>query len=124
MIPWQPRSSLRSPPATSSPATGCEQALRRLLDGLVGLVVDVRPGARDERRADALRDALLRDHALGDVTPRGQLEHHVEQGALDDRPEPAGAGLPLERLVGDLPERVVGEDELDPVVAEEALVLA
>ena len=42
---------------------------------------------------------------------------------LDDRAEPACAGLALERLVRDLPERVVGEDELDVVVVEEALVL-
>src|SRR5664279_916708 len=31
-----------------------------LLDGLIGLVVGKRPGARDERRTDPLRDALLR----------------------------------------------------------------
>src|SRR3954452_16669786 len=80
-------------------------------------------GARDERRADALRDALLRDHALGDVAPRRQLEHHVEQRSLDDRAEATRAGLALERAVGDLPHRVLGEDELDPVVTEEPLVL-
>ena len=66
---------------------------------------------------------LLRDHALRHVAARRQLEHHVEQRALDDRPQAAGAGLALERVVGDLPHRVVGEDELDVVVAEEALVL-
>ena len=38
--------------------------------------------------------------------------------------EAAGSRLPGERLVGDLPERVVGEHELDRVVAEEALILA
>src|SRR5437763_2816642 len=97
--------------------------LRRLLDRLVGLVARLRPAARDERRADALRDALLRDHALRDVPPRWQLEHHVEQRSLDDGAEPTRAGLALERAVGDLPHRVLGEDELDPVVAEEALVL-
>src|SRR5215211_1503287 len=79
---------------------------------------------RDERRVQALRDRLLRDHALGDVASRRQLEHHVEQRALDDRPESAGACLALERAVGDLPERVVREHELDRVVAEETLVLA
>src|SRR5919201_1426609 len=35
----------------------------------------------------------------------------------------AAARLTLERLVGDLPEGVLGEDELDRVVAEEPLVL-
>src|SRR5436309_11198311 len=98
----------------------------KLLGGLfAGLVRLVSGGlcARDERRADALRDALLRDHALGDVAPRRQLEHHVEQRSLDDRAEAARAGLALERAVGNLPHRVLGKDELDPVVAEEALVL-
>src|SRR3954447_20501372 len=98
------------------------ERLRGLLDRLVGLVAGGL-GARDERRADALRDALLRDHALGHVPSRRQLEHHVEQRALDDRPQAAGAGLALERAVGDLPHRVLGEDELDAVVTEEALVL-
>src|SRR5215471_13890212 len=96
--------------------------LRGLLDRLVRLVAGGLC-ARDERRADALRDRLLRDHALGDVAPRRKLEHHVEQRGLDDRAEPAGTGLALERAVGDLPHCVVGEDELDVVVAEEALVL-
>src|SRR5581483_10149140 len=53
----------------------------------------------------------------------GQLEHDVEERALDDRAEAASAGLALERLVRYLPQRVVGEDELDVVVAEEPLVL-
>src|SRR6478736_4032393 len=92
------------------------KTLRGLLDLFVGLVARIRAAARDERRADALRDALLRDHALRDVAPRRQLEHHVEQRALDDGAQPA-------RAVGDLPHRVVGEYELDPVVAEEPLVL-
>ena len=34
---------------------------------------------------------------------RRQLEHHVEQRVLDDRAQAAGAGLALERLVGDRP---------------------
>ena len=42
---------------------------------------------------------------------------------LDDRAKAASARLALERLVRDLPERVLGEDELDRVVVEEALVL-
>src|SRR5215468_4820804 len=43
--------------------------LRGLLDRLVRLVAGGL-GARDERRPDALRDALLRDHALGHIPPR------------------------------------------------------
>src|SRR5215469_2758063 len=96
--------------------------LRGLLDRLIRLVAGGL-GARDERRADALRDRLLRDYALRHVAARRQLEHHVEQSRLDDRTQPARTGLALERAVGDLPHRVLGEDELDPVVAEEALVL-
>ena len=34
------------------------------------------------------------------------------------------APVSRERVLGDLPERVLGEDELDRVVAEEALILA
>src|SRR6266498_4384061 len=80
-------------------------------------------GARDERRLQVLLDRLLRDHALGDVAARRELEHHVEQCGLDDRAQTARTGLALERLVGDLPERVVRKHELDAVVAEETLVL-
>ena len=49
----------------------------------------------------ALLDRVLGDHALGDVAPRGQLELHVHQRLLEDRAQSAGAGLALERLVGD-----------------------
>src|SRR5688572_33414625 len=79
------------------------------------------PCARDERRAEVALDRLLRDHALGDVLARRELEHDVEERELDDRAEAARAGLALQGLVGDLPERVVREDELDVVVREEAL---
>src|SRR4029077_663734 len=97
--------------------------LGRLLDGLVRLVVRVRAAARDERRPDPLGDRLLGDHALRDVATRRQLEHDVEERAFDDRPQPTSAGLARQRLVGDLPQRVVGEHELDAVVPEEAVVL-
>src|SRR5262249_28135561 len=89
---------------TSITLTG--RRLRGLLDLFVRLVAG---GActRDERRTDALRDALLRDHALRHVAPRRQLEHHVEQRSFDDRTKAARAGLTLERAVGDLPHRVL-----------------
>src|SRR5258708_627051 len=70
--------------------------------GKLAEVVDIVLGARHERRAHPLRDRLLRDHALGDVLSRRQLEHHVEQRRLDDRAQAAGAGLALERTVADL----------------------
>src|SRR6266545_2223510 len=106
-------------PGLSSPVA---EDLRRFFGQLVGLV-DRGAGLGDERRLEALRDRLLRDHALGDVLARRQLEHHVEQRGLDDRAEAAGARFALQRLFGDLPQRVLREDEFDRVVGEEALVL-
>src|SRR3954454_1323172 len=96
--------------------------LRRFLGELFGFD-HVAAGARDERRLQPLLDRLLGDHALGDVLARRQLEHHVEQSILDDRAETACARLAVEGLVGDRPEGVVGKDEVDRVVVEEALVL-
>src|SRR5215218_799088 len=96
-----------------------KRALSALLDGFV----EFRAGARDKRRLQPARDRLLGDHALGDVLARRQLEHHVEQRRLDDRAQAARTGLALERLLRDLPQAVLGEDEVDRVVGEEALVL-
>src|SRR3954454_4105464 len=129
-------SSPRWRASTSSSRSTCCRARRRRrpdeliwparLRGFFGelFVLVVCAGAGDERGLDALLDRLLGDRALDDVVARRQLEHHVEQGALDDRPQAAGAGLALERLLGDLPEGVLGEDELDVVVGEEPLELA
>src|SRR6187401_199297 len=111
------RDGTRSVPRTK-PAKG----LRGLFGELFEVVVET-VGARHERRLQALRDRLLRDDALRHVGPGGELEHDVEEGGLDDGAEAARAGLAGECMVGDLPERVLGEDELDVVVAEEALVL-
>src|SRR5881394_3961437 len=94
--------------AVSTVSTSTESSadlLGRLFGELFGLVVGGRP-ARHQRRLELLRDRLLRDRALDDIVPRRQLEHHIQ-----------------ERRLRDLPERVLGEDELDVVVAEEALVL-
>src|SRR5579864_123596 len=114
--------SIQDDGPNSSP--GCNGSVTRpSLSRLLDRLVEIRPAARHERRADALRDALLRDHALGHVAARRKLEHDVEKRTLDDRAKPAGAGLALERLVGDLPQGVLGEDELDRVVSEEPLVL-
>ena len=62
-------------------------------------VVAARPG--DQRRLLRALDRVLGDDALGDVAARGQLELDVQQRLLEDRPQAAGAGLALERLVGD-----------------------
>ena len=44
-----------------------------------------------------------------DVVAARQVVHDLEQHLFEDRPQPAGAGAALERLVGDGLERVVGE---------------
>ena len=80
-------------------------------------------GLGDERRLEVLLDRLLGHDALRHVAARGQLELHLEQDLLEDRAQAARAGVALERLVGDRAERVVGEVQLDPVEAEEALEL-
>ena len=49
------------------------------------------------------------DDALRDVGAARQVVHHVEQHLFEDGAQAAGAGAPLERLVGDRLERVVGE---------------
>ena len=66
--------------------------------------------------------SLVTTH-LRHVAARGELELDLEQDLLDDRAQPARAGLALERLVGDRRQRVVGEDELDAIELEEALEL-
>src|SRR5688572_8777356 len=77
----------------------------------------------DERRLDAALDRLLGHDALLDVAAGRQLELDLEQDLLDDRAQAAGAGLALQRAVGYGLQRVLGEDQLDPVEAEEALEL-
>src|SRR4051794_40716268 len=68
-----------------------------------------------QRGLEDILDRLLGDHARLYVAARRQLELNVGQGLLEDRAQPAGAGFAVERAVGDRLERVVGEDQLDPV---------
>src|SRR4051812_26134809 len=99
---------------------GCEQeptVLRRLL--LVDLARRSPAGLREERGAHVPLDRLARDDALLDVIATGQLEHHVHEGVLDDRPQAASAGLTLDRLLGDRTEGALGEDELHLVIRKE-----
>src|SRR5664280_1922509 len=100
-----------SPAAARSGGFGVTLRLRLLRHG-------------DERRVDpVLFDALARDHALGDVAPRRQVEHDAHQRLLDDGAQPARAGATRERLLRDREQRLVGEHQLDAVQAEELLVL-
>src|SRR5262245_42326453 len=57
----------------------------------------------------AVGDDLFRDQHLFDVRLRRDVVHHVEHDVLHDGAEPAGAGLPLERLARDRAECAVGE---------------
>ena len=52
-----------------------------------------------------------------------QVVHDAEQHLFEDGAQPAGAGAPQQRLIGDGLERVVGELELDVLELEELLVL-
>src|SRR5581483_3941339 len=116
------RGSRRATEATRATATArrapmkptTPEGYRRYLGGFFGdLVVVVgrdRAALRHEGRLQALRDRLLGDHALGHVSAGRELEHHVEQRALDDRAQAAGAGLALERALGDLRQAVLRED--------------
>src|SRR5581483_9325148 len=82
-------------------------------------------GDRDshERGRGALVDRVPGYDALAYVPPGGELELDLEENLLDDRAQPAGAGLALERAVGDRVQGVLGEHQLDPVELEEALEL-
>src|SRR5262245_44547119 len=65
-----------------SPCLGSESSSGRFFDRLVRLVAEL-AAARDERGTDPLRDRLLRDHALRNVSPCGQRGHYVQQRELD-----------------------------------------
>jgi len=66
-------------------------------------------------------DGLRGHDDLPDVGARRDLVHHVEEHFLDDRPQPAGPGLPLRRAFGGGDETVFGELQLDLVDREELL---
>src|SRR5690242_16816548 len=115
---------MRNMPRTCPPTRG-RNRFRRRRSGRLGPAGGLLLGRRlgDERGREALLDRLARHDALLDVAAGGQLELHLEQDLLEDRAQAARAGLALERLLGDRGERVVREDELDPVEGEEALEL-
>src|ERR671910_2848515 len=78
---------------------------------------------RHERGVDVLEHDLAVDHDPSDVVPAGHLVHDVKENLLHDRPQPAGAGAPQQRLVGDRVDGVVGELQLDVVDLEQPVVL-
>src|SRR5581483_5744671 len=82
-------------------------------------------GDRDshERGRSTVLDRVPGYDALAYVPPGGELELDLEEDLLDDRAQAAGAGLALERTVGDRVQGLLGEHQLDPVELEEALEL-
>src|SRR5690606_18730282 len=75
-------------------------------------------GVDHERLAVAF-DRVLVDHHLLHVLQAGQVEHDVEQGLLEDRAQPPGAGLALERLAGDRLQRGRPHLEIDALHREQ-----
>src|SRR5688572_30272714 len=69
-------------------------------------------GVDQQRLAFAADRALVHDDLL-DVREGGKVEHDVQQGGLDDRAQPAGAGAALERALGDRLQGMLPEFEFD-----------
>src|SRR5437762_2635730 len=78
---------------------------------------------RDEQRSLVVQDDLARDDALLEPLDGRQVIHDLEHDLLQDRPEPARAGPPLERLPRDGRHRVIGELQADLLEVEVLLVL-
>src|SRR6266581_1174396 len=80
-------------------------------------------GFGDQHRPLVVQDHLARDDALLEPLDGRQLVHDLEHDLLQDRPEPARAGPPLERLLRDRRHRVVRELQADLLEVEILLVL-
>src|SRR5467141_586643 len=78
---------------------------------------------RDEQWLPALRDALGRNGDLAHVVAARQIEHDVGHHLLEDGAEAAGAGTPLDRLLGNRFERVLLDREPHVLELEQLLVL-
>src|SRR3989442_6721750 len=78
---------------------------------------------RDEQRPLVVQDDLARDDALLEPLDGRQVIHDLEHDLLQDRPEPARAGPPLERLPRDGRHRVIRELQPDLLEVEVLLVL-
>src|SRR5690606_15503911 len=71
----------------------------------------------------AFQYTRLVDDALDDIVPGRDLVHHVQEDAFHDGPQAASAGLALEGLAGDGPQRPLGELQLHAVHLEKLLEL-
>ncbi len=109
-------------PSSANEAAAASFRIDSLCGFLIQLKILVR-GARHQGRIDPLLYHFPGDHALGHVAPAGKLEHDVGERRLDDGAQAAGPGLQLQGLPRDGVERVLGENELNPIVREELVVL-
>src|ERR671912_2136255 len=100
----------------------------RVTDGLLGrlfFVVRVLgpTGGSHERGLHPVTYGVGIHRAFGNVRPARQLVHRRKECRLQDAPEPARPCAPLQRLLRNRLQRVLGEGEVDLVVAEELPVL-
>ena len=77
----------------------------------------------DPQRTGLAFDHLGADHHLFDAAQARKLEHGVEKDALHDGAQAPGAGLALDRLLGNRAQRLLREAELDILHLEQALIL-
>src|SRR5581483_11173385 len=77
----------------------------------------------DEERLRALRNDVCLDDNFLHAFERRQIEHDLEQAALEYRTQPARAGLALHGAFGHRDERVVANLELDAFELEQLLIL-
>src|SRR5215813_6500560 len=89
--PWGSRLSFRNSMQSYSAWLPLASTAARGSGGLGRLLIE-------NDRLLAVGHDLLGDQDLLDVGLAGDVVHHVEHDVLHDRPEPASAGLPLERL--------------------------
>src|SRR6266480_2801393 len=78
---------------------------------------------RDEQWLPAFGDALGRDGDLAHVVATRQVEHDVGHHFFENGAEAAGAGAPLDRLLGNRFERVLLDREPHVLELEQLLVL-
>src|SRR5216683_2531257 len=95
------------------PASGAGAAF----DGAVGTI-----GVDIERASRSLHH-FARDHDLFDAFQARQIEHGLQQDALENRAQAARAGLALDRLAGDRAKSLVGERQLDVLHLKQPLIL-
>jgi len=77
----------------------------------------------DVERTRGSLDHFARDDDFLDALEARQVEHGLDQDALQDKTQASRAGLVLDRLAGDRAARLVGEGQVDVLHLEQPLVL-